>query len=83
MKIDIIVSASAVRPFVLELRFSDGVCRRVDVEPLLHGPVFEPLKDPAFFARVSVDRILGTVIWPNGADISPEYLRTADEVAAA
>lgn len=36
--------------------------------------VFEPLSDPVFFARVELDRELGTINWPNGADVAPETL---------
>jgi hypothetical protein len=36
---------------------------------ITHGPIFEPLADPAFFARVRVDDELGTVAWPNGAGL--------------
>ena len=38
------------------------------------GPMFEPLHDVAYFARVSVDRELGTVVWPNGVDLAPDVL---------
>ena len=44
----------------------------VDVQPLLDGPVFEPLKDPKYFAQGVLDPICGTVLWPNGADFAPE-----------
>lgn len=36
--------------------------------------VFEPLRDPAYFARVSVDPEAGTIAWPNGADMAPDPL---------
>ena len=60
--------------YSLELFFSDGTSREVDLEPELYGELFEPLRDPAFFAQVAVDEELGTVTWPNGADFSPEFL---------
>jgi hypothetical protein len=44
-------------------------------EPSVWGPAFELLRDPAVFAEVMVDRDAGAVVWPNGADISPEELR--------
>jgi uncharacterized protein DUF2442 len=36
--------------------------------------VFEPLRDPAYFATVQLDPELGTISWPNGADVAPETL---------
>jgi hypothetical protein len=79
---DVVTGVRVIRPYVLEVRFQDGVERQVDVEPLLYGPVFEPLKDEALFAQASVDSVIGTVVWPNGADLSPEFLRRGqpDEV---
>ena len=62
--------------YCLEITFSDGTTREVDLEPELYGEVFEPLKDPAFFAAAAVDTELGTVVWPNGADFSPEFLHS-------
>ncbi len=69
-----VTEVRVLRPYVLEVRFEDGAVRRVNVEPLLFGEVFEPLRDPEFFSKVSVDPELGTIVWPNGADLSPEFL---------
>jgi hypothetical protein len=44
------------------------------VESQLHGEVFDPLRAPALFIQANVDPVLGTVVWPNGADLSPEFL---------
>jgi hypothetical protein len=61
-------------PHLLRLTFSDGSNKQVNVRPLLEGPIFEPLRDPAYFACVTLDSICGTVVWPNGADFAPEAL---------
>ena len=53
------------------LRFDDGSEGEVDLAEDLDGEVFEPLRDPTYFARFSVD---DTLIWPNGADFAPEFL---------
>ena len=81
-----ITKLKVVGPHILELAFNDGTCKSVDVYPLLSGPVFEALKDPAFFARVELDRIAGTPVWPKGADLAPEALHEltgAGETTAA
>lgn len=53
------------------LRFDDGLTGETDLSGELTGEVFEPLRDPAYFARFSVDE---TLLWPNGADFAPEFL---------
>jgi hypothetical protein len=60
----------------LHVVFNDGSENTIDFERWLDGPVFEPLKDRAFFKRAFVDG--GTVVWPNGADIAPETLYDVD-----
>jgi hypothetical protein len=70
-----IVAAKALGDYRLHLRFEDGVEGVVDLAPhLSFQGIFEPLRDPAYFARVSVDPELGTVSWPNGADLDPDVL---------
>ncbi|MBW3543018.1 MAG: DUF2442 domain-containing protein [Planctomycetes bacterium] len=69
-----ITRADVAGPHSLHLAFNNGTEKRVNVEPLLEGPVFEPLKDPTYFSRVALDSVCGTVVWPNGADFAPEAL---------
>ena len=71
---EVVTKVRVLRSYVLELTFSDGRRREVDLEGELYGEVFEPLRDPALFAQAVVDAQLGTVVWPNGADFSPEFL---------
>lgn len=78
-----IVSVEPLRGFILRLGFDDGSVRDVDLEPRLWGPVFEPLcRDRALFRRVFVDTELGTIVWPNGADLDPDVLHGDYESAA-
>jgi len=75
-----VVKAQACDAYSLDLTFKDGTRKRVNLLPLLDGPVFKPLRDPKYFARVQLDPVAGTVVWPNGADIAPETLyELADE----
>lgn len=61
--------------YVVGLTFADGSERALDLEPLLWGPMFQPLvADYALFREVTVDQDAGTIVWPNGADISPRTL---------
>ncbi len=69
-----VVKAEARGAHSLDLTFKDGTRKRVNLLPVLEGPVFEPLRDPKYFARVELDPLAGTVVWPNGADIAPETL---------
>ncbi|MDU0314086.1 DUF2442 domain-containing protein [Phycicoccus sp. M110.8] len=60
---------------ILELTFDDGSGGSFDVGPFLWGPAFNRLRtDPALFAAVRVDEEAGTIVWPNGADLAPEFL---------
>ncbi len=70
---------TAVRPLGgtrLWLQFDDGLEGELDLGAELDGPVFWPLEDPAFFARVAIDPDTRTLVWPNGADFAPEFLAT-------
>ena len=70
-----IVAAEALGDYRLRLRFEDGVEGVVHLAPhLSFQGVFEPLRDPAYFAQARVDPQLGTVFWPNGADLDPDVL---------
>lgn len=58
----------------LRLNFDDGISGEIDFADEEWRGVFAPLADPEYFARVQLDEELGTVVWPNGADIAPETL---------
>jgi Protein of unknown function (DUF2442) len=58
----------------LRLTFADGVTGEVDVLDRMHGPVFERPRTPEGFAEIRVNPEIGTVCWPNGADLAPDTL---------
>jgi hypothetical protein len=60
-------------PYRLYVEFDDGVQGEYDMSRRLNGPVFEALRDPAFFASVRMDEY-GVPVWPNGTDIAPDAL---------
>ena len=74
-----VVAIDVAEPFVLDLRFNDEVSRRVDLRDELWGPVFGPLREPVIFVSATLDPVLGTVVWPTGADFSPEFLYYGNE----
>ncbi len=68
-------SVRVLEGFRVRLEFTDGLQKEIDLEPYLHGPVFEPLRnDPHAFAAIKVDARMGTLVWDNGADIDPDVL---------
>lgn len=75
MKLIRIQSVKPLQDFVVFLEFTDGTSREIDLEPFLHGKIFESLKkNKEEFRAVKVDSQMGTIIWENGADIDPDVL---------
>ena len=59
----------------VHVKFTDGSERVIDLDPYLRGPIFEPVRsNRSVFEAVRVDPQLGTIVWPNGADIDPDVL---------
>jgi len=64
----------------LRLCFEGGEWRELDIDALVKfDGVFEPLRDRDYFKSVSVNRELGTIVWPNGADVCPDVLYERSE----
>jgi len=76
-----VVRAEYRGTFSVHLVFQDGTEGTVDFEDWLEGPIFEPLRDAAFFQRFSIEA--GTLVWPNGADIAPETLYETAKLSTA
>ena len=77
-----LVEARYVRDYVIWLRWSDGTQGEVDLAGELDGPIFEPLKDPSYFRSFILSPDMHTLVWPNGADLAPEFLRAHTRVPA-
>jgi Protein of unknown function (DUF2442) len=69
-----ITGVEVVGEYRLRLTFADGTVGDVDFSGRQWRGVFEPLSDPAEFARVEVDAEAGTIAWPGGLDMAPEPL---------
>mgnify|MGYP006307836115 CR=1 FL=1 len=66
--------AQHVRDYLLDITFDNGIRKTVDLEPLLTGEMFEPLRDVDQFSKLTIDPISKTIVWPKGADLAPEAL---------
>jgi hypothetical protein len=69
-----VVSFQIVDKYTIQVEFDDGLTKTINLEPMLHGPIFRPLRDPALFAQVSLNMDFGALEWPNGADVAPNVL---------
>jgi hypothetical protein len=69
-----VTAVEAVGDHRLFLRFEDGAEGEIDLSGWPWRGVFEPLAEPEYFQQVVLDEELGTIVWPNGADIAPETL---------
>lgn len=77
-----ITAVEVMQDRVVHLQSSDGSDRVVDLARLLWGPVFEDIAgDDDLFAQVEVDHEIGTIVWPNGADLDPDVLHGDHESA--
>ena len=75
-----VVSLDVLDNSRLRVGFVDGTLGEVRMQgflasPTVEGTVFEPLRDPAVFAKARIE--LGTVQWPNGADLAPDAMYDA------
>ena len=69
-----VIDASYAGEYRLKIRFENEEVRVVDLSSHLDGPVFEPLKDLSYFKQFKVNHDIDTVVWPNHADFSPDFL---------
>lgn len=70
-----IVEATALEGYEVCLRFEDGVTGILDLAAIIRFEgIFASLKDLNRFRELRVHPDLGTIYWPNGADLDPAVL---------
>jgi hypothetical protein len=69
-----VTGVEVIGDYRLRLTFADGTVGDVDFAGREWRGVFEPLRDSAYFARVTIDPAAGTIAWPDGLDMAPEPL---------
>lgn len=69
-----IITVAVPSLYKIHVVFSDHSEQTIDLEPILFGPVYGPLRDASLFRSVAVDDETGTIVWPNGADFDPATL---------
>jgi hypothetical protein len=70
-----IVEARHVAAHVVWLRFRDGTSGKNRSGAGSPRPRLRTVRDPAVFRQFQVHPEFHTLVWPNGADFAPEFLR--------
>jgi Protein of unknown function (DUF2442) len=78
-----VVKLKCLGGYRLRATFSDGMAGEYDFSVIVaeSGPMVEPLRDLAYFARVFLED--GAPTWPNGFDAAPAWLRREIEARGA
>ncbi len=74
MDIHEVIKAKLIKDYEVELVFDNKKKGRVDLKKYLGHGIFKDLLDKRKFKSFRVDSELGTICWPNGADIAPDTL---------
>ena len=72
-----VTDAKTLPDYRLWVRFSDGMEGEVDLKDFIAAdtrPIVASLLDPTAFSAIRVE--MDTVVWANGFDLAPEFLRT-------
>ena len=71
--VPVVTGVAVVGSYRLRLLFDDGAVGDIDFSQREWAGVFEPMRDPAFFARVFVDREGGRLPGPGGWRWRPSH----------
>ncbi len=79
-----VLEAQALPDYRLRLHFSDGTTGTADLKDFVfsdHRAIVAALREPKVFAAIRVEA--DTVVWSNGFDLAPEFLRSKLPAEAA
>ncbi len=71
---DKVISVKPLANYALEIEFSDGFRKVIDIKPFIGKGISAALRDEAYFRQVSPEEG-GGITWPNGYDFCPTFLR--------
>lgn len=63
-----------VRDYKLKVMFENNKSKIVDLKNYLTGEIFKPLKNISYFRKAKLNKDIDTIVWPNNADFSPDFL---------
>lgn len=70
-----VTEVQPLEEYRLRLRFEDDFTGIVDLsEHVEFTGIFRPLRERDYFVKVRVNADIGTICWPNGADVDPDVL---------
>jgi len=69
-----VTKVSYIDGYKLKLKFENNEYKVVDLQLHLEGKIFEPLKNISYFKTATLNEDIDTVVWPNNADFSPDFL---------
>ncbi len=73
MKLVDVTALIVLETYRVRVTFSDTTTKEIDREPYLSGPIFLPVREPAFFRQALISD--GAISWPNGADLDSQVIR--------
>lgn len=68
-----VIAVQVIGKYVVEIRFSDGLRKVIDLEPFIGKGVAAQLLDEDYFRQVDIESG-GGIAWPNGFDFCPNFL---------
>jgi hypothetical protein len=69
-----VIEAKIIKDYTIKVVFDDLKNGIIDLRKYLGKGIFKELLDKKKFRQMKVDAELGTICWPNGADIAPDRL---------